>query len=73
MAGEATRRRSIRPKWEHVFVTYPAYVREKARRMRVERDFTIDEIAERLAISRQTIYHWVRKRRSGGSGDRSSA
>jgi DNA-binding XRE family transcriptional regulator len=43
-----------------VFVTYPAYIREKARQMRVERDLTIDEIAERLAISRQTIYHWVR-------------
>jgi hypothetical protein len=26
----------------------------------MERDLTIDEIAERLAISRQTIFHWVR-------------
>lgn len=43
-----------------MFVTYPAYIRDKAREMRVEKDLTIDEIAERLAISRQTIYHWVR-------------
>ena len=28
--------------------------------MRVEKDLTIDEIAERLAISRQTIFHWVK-------------
>jgi hypothetical protein len=60
MEREATRRRSIRPSHEHVFVTYPAYVRDKARQMRVERGLTIDELAERLAISRHTIYHWVR-------------
>ena len=28
--------------------------------MRVERQFTIDELAERLALSRSTIYYWVR-------------
>lgn len=28
--------------------------------MRVEKHLTIDEIAERLALSRSTIYHWVR-------------
>src|SRR4051794_41282206 len=64
MADEATRsvqpRVSVRPIWEHVFVTHPGYIREKARVMRTERDLTIDEIAERLAISRQTIFHWVK-------------
>lgn len=28
--------------------------------MRVERDLTIDEIAERLAISRTTVYYWLK-------------
>src|SRR6476620_78306 len=61
MASEATSRaRIVRPIWEHVFVTHPAYIREKAREMRREKDLTIDEIAERLAISRQTIFHWVK-------------
>lgn len=41
-------------------MSYPPYIREKAREMRVQRRLTIDEIAERLAISRTTIYYWVR-------------
>jgi transcriptional regulator with XRE-family HTH domain len=41
-------------------VTHPAYIRDKARQMRAEKDLTIDEIAERLAVSRQTVFHWVR-------------
>jgi hypothetical protein len=28
--------------------------------MRVERKLTIDQIAERLALSRTTIYYWVK-------------
>jgi transcriptional regulator with XRE-family HTH domain len=43
-----------------VFVAHPKYIRDKARQMRVEKDLTIDEIAERLAISRQTIFYWVK-------------
>jgi transposase-like protein len=39
---------------------YPAYVREKARQLRLERRMSIDEIAERLALPRTTIYYWVR-------------
>jgi hypothetical protein len=40
-------------------MAYPAYVREKARELRREKHFSIDEISERLAISRTTIYYWV--------------
>jgi transposase-like protein len=46
---------------EHVLaMAHPAYLRDKARSMRIERRYTIDELAERLALSRSTIYYWVR-------------
>jgi hypothetical protein len=41
-------------------VGYPAYVREKARKLRLEKHLSIDEIAERLALPKTTIYYWVR-------------
>jgi hypothetical protein len=41
-------------------MTHPAYLREKARTLRIERSLTIDEIAERLALPRTTIFYWVR-------------
>jgi hypothetical protein len=40
-------------------VTYPPYLREKARQLRSEKDLTIDEIAERLAVGRTTVFYWV--------------
>ena len=40
-------------------MAYPAYVREKARKLRVEKHLSIDEIAERLALPKTTIYYWV--------------
>ena len=39
---------------------YPDYVRQKARELRVSKSLTIDEIAERLALPRTTIFYWVR-------------
>ena len=36
--------------------------------MRIERRLTIDELAERLALSRSTIYYWVRDLPIPGSG-----
>lgn len=43
----------------YVRLAYPQYIREKAREMRTSKQLTIDEIAERLAICRTTIYYWV--------------
>jgi hypothetical protein len=43
-----------------MFVAYPAYVREKARQLRLEKHFSLDEIAERLALPKTTIYYWIR-------------
>lgn len=41
-------------------MAHPAYIREKARQLRTEKKLTIDELAERLAIPRTTIYYWVK-------------
>jgi excisionase family DNA binding protein len=49
-------------------MAHAAYLRERARSMRIERQFTIDELAERLALSRSTVYYWVRDLPIPGSG-----
>ena len=41
-------------------MTHPPQIRETARRLRRERDLTVDELAERLALPRTTVYGWVR-------------
>jgi AcrR family transcriptional regulator len=41
-------------------MAYPAYVREKARELRVERRLSIVEIAERLGLPKTTVFYWVR-------------
>jgi hypothetical protein len=40
-------------------MAHPAYVKEHAIRLRVEKHLSVDEIAERLALARTTIYYWV--------------
>lgn len=40
-------------------MTYPPYLREKARELRAEKELTIDEIADRLAVGRTTVFYWV--------------
>jgi hypothetical protein len=60
IAGTYPGQLPVRAGCEHTFaVTFPAYIREKALRLRIERQLTIDEIADRLAISRTTAYEWV--------------
>lgn len=49
-------------------MAHAAYIREKARSLRVERQLTIDQLAERLALSRSTVYYWVRDLPIPGSG-----
>jgi transcriptional regulator with XRE-family HTH domain len=41
-------------------MAHPAYIREKARELRVERRLSLVEIAERLGLPKTTIYYWVR-------------
>jgi excisionase family DNA binding protein len=56
-------------------MTHPQHLREKAIELR-RQDLTIDEIAERLALSRSTIYCWVRDlklSRRGMSGRQTAA
>ncbi len=40
-------------------MTYPPYIREKAEQLRVEKQLTVGEIAERLGIAKSTIFYWV--------------
>jgi transcriptional regulator with XRE-family HTH domain len=41
-------------------MAYPAYLRERARELRVAKKLSLDEIAERLALPKTTIYYWVK-------------
>jgi len=49
-------------------MAHAAHLRRKARELRAQRKLTIDELAERLALSRSTVYHWVRDLPIPGSG-----
>jgi hypothetical protein len=49
-------------------MAHPVYLREKARELRRLKRLTIDELAERLALPRTTIYYWVRDLPIPGSG-----
>lgn len=49
-------------------MAHAPYLREKARQLRVDKKLTIDELAERLALSRSTVYYWVRDLPIEGSG-----
>jgi AcrR family transcriptional regulator len=40
-------------------MTHPPYLREKARRLRTERKMSLDEIAERLALGKTTVWYWI--------------
>ena len=40
-------------------MAYPPYLRDCARRLRIDNQLTLDEIAERLALSRTTVWSWI--------------
>lgn len=49
-------------------MAHPEYLRARARELRLSKRLTIDELAECLALSRTTIYSWVRDLPLPGSG-----
>jgi hypothetical protein len=40
-------------------VTHPPYLRDKARSLRAEKRLSLDEIAERLALPKTTVWYWI--------------
>jgi hypothetical protein len=40
-------------------MAHPAYLREKARKLRLQHKLTLDEIVERLALPRTTVFYWI--------------
>jgi hypothetical protein len=41
-------------------MTYPAYLKEKARELRIKKKLSLLEIADRLALPKTTIFYWIR-------------
>lgn len=41
-------------------MAHPAYLREKARELRVKKKLTLLEIAERLALPKTTVWYWIK-------------
>jgi hypothetical protein len=41
-------------------MAYPAYLRQRARELRVAKKLSLDEIAARLALPKTTGYYWIR-------------
>lgn len=40
-------------------MAYPEYLRERARQLRTEKKLSLDEIAERLALPKTTVWYWI--------------
>jgi transcriptional regulator with XRE-family HTH domain len=41
-------------------MAHPTYLREKARELRIEKKLSLIEIAERLSLSKTTVFYWIR-------------
>lgn len=40
-------------------MAHPAYLRAKARELRINKHLSLDEIADRLALPKTTVYYWI--------------
>jgi hypothetical protein len=40
-------------------MTHPPYLRKKARQLRTKKKLSLDEIAERLALGKTTVWYWI--------------
>lgn len=41
-------------------MAYPPYLRERARELRTTKHLSLDEIAERLALGKTTVWYWIK-------------
>ena len=41
-------------------MAYPLYLRERARELRTTKHLSLNEIAERLALLKTTVYYWIK-------------
>ncbi|MGH2974773.1 MAG: hypothetical protein ACRDLL_07900 [Solirubrobacterales bacterium] len=41
-------------------MAHPAYIREKARQLRIEKRLSLIEIVQRLALPKTTVFYWIR-------------
>ena len=41
-------------------MAHPPYLREKARQLRIERKMSLNEISERLALGKTTVWYWIK-------------
>ncbi len=41
-------------------MTHPLYLKAKARQLRIERKLSLDEIANRLALGKTTVWYWIK-------------
>src|ERR1700704_3667552 len=41
-------------------MAYPAYLRARARELRITKHLSLNELTERLALPKTTVYYWIK-------------